>query len=56
MSQGGGEVIKYLLPNWEIINKDGVFAQKVYIRTVPDRFEGSFKEDTIFQLLHTPSY
>jgi len=48
----------YLLPNWEIINKNGIFARKSYQRTKNSTspLGGSTikKEDTKFELIHTP--
>ncbi|OQA03461.1 MAG: hypothetical protein BWY68_00735 [bacterium ADurb.Bin400] len=47
----------FYLPDWEIINKDGVFARKVYDRSKTSGyagFTGTDKEHTIFELVHTP--
>lgn len=52
------EEFLYLLPNWEIVNKDGIFARKIYQRTKNSTsvLGGSYaeKEDTKFELVHIP--
>lgn len=49
------ETITFLLPDWEISGKGGVFAEKVYTRSTPAPLgAGTFKENTTFKLIHTP--
>lgn len=52
------EEFLYLLPDWEIVNRDGIFARKVYQRSKNSTslLGGSSveKEDTKFELVHMP--
>lgn len=56
MGQGSGDIINFIMPNWDIVGSGGVFARKVYSRDVPvPLMSGSWHEETTFELMHTPS-
>ncbi|MFA6475322.1 MAG: hypothetical protein WCV88_03945 [Patescibacteria group bacterium] len=52
-----GDPTSYVLPDWEMIGKGGVFAKKVYNRTVNNPFgigNVTYQEQTTFELIPTP--
>lgn len=46
----------YLLKDWQMLGKGGVYAKKVYNRSKPDQFTGmsTYQEKTTLELIHKP--
>jgi hypothetical protein len=51
--ENSGTLLTVKLSDWEIVNKDGVYARKHYERT-KSVIGGPVTEDTLFELVHTP--